>query len=215
MISFALLLAIGLISGFLASTPLGPINLLIAHSVLSNQKPSYAAFLTGVILTDVAFAAMAFLGWATFFSNNPLQHEWEIVGGIIIILFGVFFLRKSVLPNQFEDVEAAKSASNYEPTRTAREFLKGVILCGVNPGFIVFWVYIASQIQKYRMSTFDLPDIILLLLGVVLGNLLWFRLYIWILYKGSTRFKNHTLKFVRLGISLLLMVLGAFTVFNA
>ena len=115
--------------------------------------------------------------------------------------------------DQLDDRKAKDPIVRNAGVSTAGQFMKGVLLCGINPGFIVFWVYVASQIQSHELSTFTVGEVFALLVGVGLGNILWFRLYIWILHLGSARFKHHVLRYIRVGISLLLIALGAFTMF--
>ncbi len=211
--SLFILISTGTLAGFLASTPFGPINLLIAHSVLSGKNQGFAPFLTGVILTDVFFAALAFLGWASFFSQKELTSEWEIAGGLLIIALGGYFLKRSLTKEQLKSEDNAPAAPSIQfKIRAIRDFLKGVVLCGVNPGFILFWVFVASQIQKFNISEMSYPDISLLLIGVALGNILWFWFYLTILKYGSRKFSNHIIKYIRIAISLVLIVLGIFTI---
>lgn len=211
--SLFILISIGTLAGFLASTPFGPINLLIAHSVLSGKSQGFTPFLTGVILTDIFFAALAFLGWASFFSQKELTSEWEIAGGFLIIALGGYFLKQSLSKEQLKSENYAPVAPSIRfKIKAIRDFLKGVVLCGVNPGFILFWVFVASQIQKFNISDMSYLDTTFLLIGVALGNILWFWFYLTILKYGSRKFSSHIIKYIRIAISLVLVVLGIFTI---
>ena len=211
--SLFILISIGTLAGFLASTPFGPINLLIAHSVLSGKSRRFTPFLTGVILTDIFFAALVFLGWASFFSQKEFTSEWEIAGGFLIIALGGYFLKLSLSKEQLKSENYAPAIPSIRfKIKAIRDFLNGVVLCGVNPGFILFWIFVASQIKKFNISAMSNLDITLLLIGVALGNILWFKFYLTILKFGSRKFSNHIIKYIRVAISLVLVVLGIFTI---
>ena len=78
-LGFILLIGIGF--GIISSTPLGPINLLVAENYLSDKKVKIIPFLSGVILIDSIFGYLTFWGFEEFLS------DYELIGASICLLY--------------------------------------------------------------------------------------------------------------------------------
>ncbi len=93
-----------------------------------------------------------------------------------------------------------------------RDFTKGLVLCGSNPAFLLFWVYVATTLEKYGIEAVSFGKIVWVLVGIVIGDLLWFSLFIKLLKMGAERLKGKLIRGVRVAISFFLIVLGLSTV---
>ena len=74
-LSILLFFGIGLLAGFIASTPLGPINMVIANKVLSDNDWSMHWFVSGVVMVDTAVAVLALWGfqnWMIQLASNSI-----------------------------------------------------------------------------------------------------------------------------------------------
>jgi arginine exporter protein ArgO len=81
--------SIGIGFGIISSTPLGPINLLVAENYLSVKKVQIVPFLSGVILIDSIFGYLTFWGFDKFLSDYELVGAGiGIFGGLAIIALG-------------------------------------------------------------------------------------------------------------------------------
>lgn len=65
------MLSLGVGFGIISSTPLGPINLLVAENYLSKPKIKIIPFLFGVIIIDSIFGYLTFLGFEEFLVEAP------------------------------------------------------------------------------------------------------------------------------------------------
>ncbi len=201
------LLLSGSICGFISSSPPGPINLLIADSVIGVRALHQRAFIIGVILAELFLAAIAFWGYHRFYENPVFQKWAPLVGGILVTGLGVagFFVKE-------KRGEEGKEEKRYSGRKKSGDLLQGLFLCGSNPAFLVFWIYVMSALSYSGLAQGIPMKSIYLLMGIAIGNLAWFILFIHYLKLGVDRLKG-TLPWLRKGISLMLIILGLSGVF--
>ena len=194
-----MIIVIGLISGIVASAPIGPINLLVAEQVM-RKKYDLNYFVLGVVLVDVFFGALAFLGYHNFFVQYDLENLLIIIGSLFIVLIGVMGLLKkdSVKFSGFK----VKTPSHFA------QFMKGVILCGTNPAFLLFWIFVAGQINIYIGHELYTYQILIMLISIGAGTSLWFYIYINLLKRGTKKINLALVTKIRKGISLTLIIIG-------
>lgn len=202
--SLLLLLIISVICGVISSTPPGPINLYIAQKVLLKNNHGRSSILLGIVFADVLFAALAFTGYYTFLKDNNIE-KWIItLGSLLIIVLGIIqFIqnRKEVLVSKGKQPAISSLAS----------FIKGFLLCGSNPGFLLWWVFVASKYSEFSITVKSLFDVVVVISGIALGDFLWFRLYIWLMERGSGNLQPKNIILFQKIVSLLLVVLGIFS----
>ena len=212
------ILCIGIGFGVISSTPLGPINLLVAENYLSVKKVKILPFLSGVILIDSIFGYLTFWGFDKFLSDYKLVGTGiGILGGIAIISLGIIGVYQQVKGKHNPDKKIEIKKSIFLKSSTA-SFTKGFILCGSNPGFIAFWGWVAYNAKTWTgnaFPTFDIDYFNLLLfpIGIIIGDAIWFGVFTLLLKKGARRYSGSLIDKIRLFISWGLVVLGIFTLY--
>lgn len=201
------LLWVSLVAGFIASAPIGPVNLWTANLLISRGKNVVYWFLAGVILVDITYVFLGF--WVYFFISDkgiaPLSTGWEIVGGIFIMLVGFLFLVK----NQKKVTEQKlQTPSKYHPLRA---FVTGALLCASNSMLFVMWFFIASVYKSYSLEVENELALCTVLAGVLLGDLVWFSALVKVLEKGLTRIRPLNLRRLQNLIAVSLVLFGLFT----
>ena len=83
------LIVFGILFGFISSTPLGPINLLVANHYLSHKKLAIVPFIFGIILADLLLAFVAFMGFQSLLEGSKITAWVGAIGGVLVIVFGV------------------------------------------------------------------------------------------------------------------------------
>lgn len=211
-----ILFVFGISSGFISSTPLGPINLLIADHYLARPRLAVIPFIVGIILADVLIAFLAFWGYHVFIQETNVGPYVAIIGGLIVVVLGVVGLVGAFRSKKNE----AKTHEHLPKTagKKSLDFIKGVVLCGFNPGLLLFWVLMASALESItdnlfgKEYDFHTSYYLLVLLGIIIGEILWFILFIKLLKIGAQKFSNNILFYIRFSISALLVVLGFYLV---
>ena len=208
------LIVFGILFGFISSTPLGPINLLVANHYLSHKKLAIVPFIFGIILADLLLAFVAFMGFQSLLEGSKITAWVGAIGGVLVIVFGVLgivaaFNKKDT--SKENEVTLAVSAK-----KISGDFFKWMALCGLNPGLLVYWVAIASLQQGMFEDLFEEHItlgpllVIILLIGITLGEILWFVFFIKILKYGAKKFSDKILFYLRTVISGILILLGSY-----
>ena len=215
-LGFILFLGIGF--GIISSTPLGPINLLVAENYLSKPKVRIVPFLCGVILIDSIFGYLTFWGFEKFLSDYKfVGASIGIFGGLAIIALGIIGLYQQYKGKHDPNKKIEIKKNIFLKSSTA-SFSKGFILCGSNPGFIAFWGWVAYNAKTWTNQAFpdfeiNFYNLILFPIGIVIGDFLWFGLFTYLLKRGARRYSGSMIDKIRTFISWGLLALGIFTIY--
>src|SRR5947209_6404464 len=82
----------GMISGFMLSVPVGPINLTIMNE--GARRGFYWAFMIGMGATamEAIYCFIAFTGFSTFFSRGYVKAAMELFSFVFMLFLGIKFL---------------------------------------------------------------------------------------------------------------------------
>jgi threonine/homoserine/homoserine lactone efflux protein len=190
----------GAISGFFSSTPLGPINLWVAdHQLAKSPLRQLVSFLVAVILIDMLFAGAALWGHFTILQEDAELRWTGIITGLLTALLGVvLFIRAS-------SQRPAKTAHRFA---NASSFLQGLILTALNPAFVVFWIFVANMMIAKVDQQLAGMELATFLTGVMLGDVLWFLCFTWILAHVQKRSQASTLTRIRQVVGGVFIVIG-------
>lgn len=198
-----LLAACGALGGFVSSTPLGVINLWIVDSSIEASDRALKWFVLGVIVADVLYAALAAWGYHQFLQEGNLSRWMELIGGAFLVILGVANLRKAAA--------ARKSGAALPPAvgeRPFKDFTLGAFMCGSNPAFLMFWIYVIKKIEDGLAVTLTDASIIAFLGGIGLGDTLWFKLITTVVRRGRNAVNPRMLRLVSSGIAVVFVGFG-------
>lgn len=171
-ISFITAYLLGLLSGFLASIPLGPIGILCIQRTLNSGRNSGFVSGMGAAMADTIFATLAL--FCLSFINAFLEKYdfWvQVVGGMILIAFGVVTFRKKVPRTGRFQTHGRKNGKDY-----ISNFISVLLLTLTNPAYFLVYTMIFAALGMGG-AQYSIGADILLLLGVYTGtNLWWFTL---------------------------------------
>jgi len=198
----------GIISGIFSSIPIGPTNFWIANAVMPPAKPtsSIIAFVIGIMIMDVAYALTAFWGTHFFFEGDILNSWLGLTTGILLIGMGGLEWKSIQYPSpvkvQTKTTQAAGIAGH--------GFLG--ILFGVNPGFILYWIAFTSLLTNWGIGTTGQTFVILISLGIVVGDIIWYWGFAATVMKGAKRLSEERLKILRFIIIAILILFGLYLI---
>jgi threonine/homoserine/homoserine lactone efflux protein len=204
-----LILTAGILGGISSSAPLGIINLWITDAVLSKNEHKITWFIVGVIIADAGHAAMASWGYHEFLQEGGFDRWIGLLGGAFIAGMGLWSLRPTLKATQSTVTLPAPSY------RKAHEFGLGLMMCGLNPGFLVFWMFIIDQIEKRLAAQVDGASLVAFLSGIIVGDILWFSVIIYLARKGRAHVDPKVLKLIRSGIAASFVALGVFAMYRS
>lgn len=203
---YLLIFGIGLIMAFLASAPVGPVNLYLANYMLTKPHKAVQNYIWGVITADFTYIGIA--SGAYFFwlqdSGITLSPFWSIFSGVFIVILGLITLFKNQIP-LFKQAKLHPILSNHS------DFGFGLMVCGSNVLLLMFWGFMSSILANNGMEINTLGKFLIWLMGILVGDLLWFKGFVWFLQPKLNKLSltwTHRLQYL---IAFSLIVLGLLT----
>ncbi|MFW0736755.1 LysE family translocator [Flavobacterium sp. T12S277] len=193
----------GLPWGLFLSFMVGPVFFILLETSITKGFRAAIVFDLGVVLGDIFFIAIAYLGSYRLIQSLKDKPALFIFGGIIMLAYGIISfvrLRKEEKIND-EEIDRDIIKRNYGSL-----FVKGFLLNIINIGVLGFWLAVIISVgpklemQNSRMFTFFTSVIITYLLVDCLKILLAKQL-------KSKMTPTNILK-IKKGISIVLMVFG-------
>lgn len=145
----------GLLIGFGASIPIGPINILIMNQALKSYK---SALLIGIgaMSADITYFLLLFFGFINFIDEKFLNYL-ALIGSLFLIFISLSIFRQKKINLTTNEV--------IDKTSLLKSYLKGYLLTLLNPYTIGFWLSVATYIA--------IKSTLIMLIGIVIAITLW------------------------------------------
>ncbi|MDX9941450.1 MAG: LysE family transporter [Bacteroidales bacterium] len=150
----------GVILGFTMAFLIGPTFISLVQTSIHRGFPSGVQFAMGVVLSDLVFIALSYLGALQIFQNESNQVTMGFIGGLILMGFGaVTFTRKYVMPAPVS-IEVRVSGRGI-----LKYVMKGFFMNIFNPFLLVFWI----GVMGIASSKYSIPsrEILVFFAGVI------------------------------------------------
>lgn len=173
-------LIFGLLLGWGAAIPLGPMNLEMIRRNLHFGTIYGVALGAGACSADLTYLFLLALGALTILTHHLILQVVGFVGSCILLWFGYSALKLETIPlnNALDQKLNAKAPSHH--------LMEGYVLTLLNPFTILFWASVSTQIAIMAKST--IYAIWYAGLGVLLGTLSWI-----IVLNSGLHFTRHRL----------------------
>lgn len=152
----------GVILGITLAFLVGPAFISLIQTSIYRGFVSGMQFAFGIILSDFVLIALIYLGALKVLSNFKHQILVGIIGGFILILFGIYTYRRKA--------KISKSSTINLPLRPANIFkyvFKGFFINILNPFLIIFWLSVVSLVSaKYGVRS---PELSIFFAGTLGG----------------------------------------------
>lgn len=200
---------IGLLIGFVAAIPLGPVNVFVISQAL--KRDFFHGFLAGLTTAfmDAVFCFVALAGLLHF--DIPPDSRVNVLLKILTaaILAGVavrLYLesRKFTLP----------AANGKVPPAAARPILGVLLLYVTNPSIYAFWFAVAGSMNAHQVVVADGWTAALFALSCGAGAVAWYLLLVRFVCSRQGRITPVTFKRLLLGLALLFLGFTAYTVLS-
>jgi threonine/homoserine/homoserine lactone efflux protein len=139
--------------GLVLCIAIGPSFFALIQTSIRNGFHSGAALAFGIFLSDLLCVALAYLGASRLFDNPHNKLLIGVIGGTVLIVFGIYNLQKKTIVVQ-ENIDIKK---NFSISLTV---LKGFLLNILNPAVFLLWMgwmgLISSRgdFKPYHVVTF-------------------------------------------------------------
>ncbi len=139
----------GVVSGLVLALLIGPVFFTIIQTSIERGFRSGIFVAVGVSLSDAVYIVISYLGLATFLDNESSKSYLAYGGGIVLLIFGFYYL-----------FVKSRSLSNFDPEkidyRSPLKLIgKGFIINGLSPMVLFFWlatVGVATSEFGYRQT---------------------------------------------------------------
>ena len=128
----------GMLFGLIISVLVGPVFFTLIQTSLQEGFKAGAHLAFGVMLSDAAYIVLSYFFASQIHIEGGNKLLVGIIGGIILMGFGVFQATKKI-----------KTAEINQPARAvhARYAVKGFLMNATNPSVILFWLSAVSQVK--------------------------------------------------------------------
>jgi threonine/homoserine/homoserine lactone efflux protein len=178
----------GFIFGLFLSVPVGPVNFSIINEGARRGFQWAILISLGAVVMEVIYCALAFTGFASFFSRGPVKVAMELFSFVFLLYLGFKFLlaRHIEVSNKIEKrIE--------EKLRPHSAFMTGFVRVMGNPGVFLGWIVLAANFIWRGWVEPTGAGKLACIIGVAIGTGLWFFGLSYAVSRGHKKFNEKTL----------------------
>ena len=193
----------GLPWGIFLSFMIGPVFFILIETSITKGFRAALAFDLGVVLGDIFFIGVAYLGSYRLIASLKDKPALFIFGGIVMVAYGIisFVKLKKQAKIQYEAIDDEIIKKNYGSL-----LAKGFFLNVINIGVLGFWLAIIISVgPKLDMQT---PRMLTFFTSVILTYLLVDCLKIVLAKQLKSKLTPPNILKIKKGISIVLIVFG-------
>lgn len=184
----------GLLIGLIFGLPVGAVGTLTLQRTINYN--SKVGFITGLgsSVADILYACIGVFG-ISIISYFLIKHQIviNIIGSIFIFVMGIQTIKKQA------ELKKEKTANGL-----GKIFLSSFVIGITNPATILSFIFAFSYFNI--MENIKLLNGILLLLGVLIGTLIWWTILVFIGNKLKKNINENRLKIINIVFGVLLIV---------
>lgn len=156
---------IGLLLGWAAAIPIGPINLEVIRRNLRFGSRFGVNFGLGACSADMTYFILLLTGALMILQHKLVLRIVGIIGALILLWFGIAALRLKPV-----SVVADDEVTKKDP-KASHHYLQAYVMTLLNPMTIVFWASVSTQIAA--LAYHGAASAIYVGVGVLLGTVSW------------------------------------------
>ncbi len=178
----------GLISGFLVSIPVGPINVTIIHEG-AERGFRWAVFIgAGSVLMEAIYCALGFAGFSELFTTNIARATLQLASFALMAYLGVKYLFAKEVKTTSRSAERIE-----ERLHPHTAFMTGFVRTLGNPGVLLLWVALSATFLSHEWVDPNWTSKALCIGGVAAGGLVWFTLLSYVVSVGHRHLSDQTM----------------------
>jgi threonine/homoserine/homoserine lactone efflux protein len=179
---------VGFVTGFLASIPIGPINITIINEG-ARKGFHWALFIgLGAVAMDVIYCSLSFASFSSLLKSKTATAAMELFSFVLMVFLGVKYLRlHSIAPT------SKRAARVEERLHPHSAFMTGFVRVLGNPGILLMWITISATFISNEWVQVEWYSKGACVLGVALGASAWFFLVSYAVSRKHKEFSEQTL----------------------
>lgn len=201
----------GCLVGFTLAFMIGPALFMLLQTSMQKGFGAGASFSLGVFLSDTIALFLIFQGLNNFLGSDPRENMWfNLIGGIVLIIFGTFtFLRKQnpdVRKDVASRVQMEQSSSYYI------YILKGFFLNISNPG--IWFIWITALVAVSANYTQNPEHVLIFFASILLTVLILDMGKAFIAHRLSAFLSPKVIPMINKIVGVILISIGAYLLIN-
>ncbi len=182
----------GLILGFGAAVPLGPINLLIMNEALKSYKKAVAIGF-GAMSADLTYLFLILYGISNYLQEDIVLNVLSGIGG-----FFLTYLAFLIFKGRNDHIHTMKVSKE---STLLSNYIKGYILTLLNPYTVLFWL----SVTTYSTTTQSLG---MTVFGMITAILFWVMLMPYIIHMKRSLISDKVSSIIATISSLIILLFG-------
>lgn len=169
------LLLIGIFTAFIGSSIPGLLNMTVVKIGKQEGTKSAYTFMSGTAVT-IAIQVYLAIFLAKFIDfNDEVTKIFREVGLAVFVVITVYFL---FFAKKQDQKKKKKKLEQQGDVKQKNKFIYGLLLSSINVFPIPFYVFLSATLVSYNISVFGQPNSSIFALGVVIGSMIIFGLYL-------------------------------------
>jgi len=161
-------------SGALAPGPL--FFAVVAHGAKSGARGGLI-FSVGHAVIEFSLVMLLALGLLSFVTEPAVKIVIGVVGGTALLVFGVLQIRETLTSRYNQPSEGAVLSKN--------PLLLGFLFTGLNPYFIIWWLFVGVKLVFDSLAFASLPGVVLMYVAHVWMDYVWLTAVAYLAKKGT------------------------------
>lgn len=165
--------------------------------------------ITGHAILELVTIVLLFLGAGAFLSTNIAQIVIGLVGGIVLVIFGISMIK---------DVIQGKAKLNVQEKggeHSGGLILNGIVISVLNPYFLIWWTVVGLGLMLAAYSAFGIIGIAIFFAGHMLADFSWYLLVSFFVSHTRKIINEKAYKIIVIVLALVLICFGAKFLINA
>jgi threonine/homoserine/homoserine lactone efflux protein len=205
---------VGLFVAFVASLPLGPVNLAVIQAALNKGRRAAYTIAFGAVFTEVLYCAMAVLGTHLIFSNQAAEAQALLylkIASVPLLFALAYYDLTRIIPRPRLQIEGQVIKRNKV---LQSGFLLGFSLNLFNPVLLPYWFGISSYLSARGWLENTQGPLYLYVLGVAAGTFGVMALITQIALNRNRSLSYRTRVYISRGIGMLFFVFAIYQCFD-
>lgn len=144
----------GILLGLTMAIMLGPALFSLLQTSIHRGFRAGMYMTFGIFLSDVLLVALSYLGVSSIITERDNTIIFGVIGGVVMILFGLFTFRKKSPIKASPELEVPLPV---EPVKPIKYMIKGFLLNILNPFLLIFWMgwmaYVGNTFGPHSTET--------------------------------------------------------------
>jgi threonine/homoserine/homoserine lactone efflux protein len=154
--------------GLVLAMLIGPVFFALIRTSIDKGFRSGAYLAAGIALSDSLVLFLMYFGVSQFASHPTFQTGLGLVGGGMMIAFGLMPFIKSRLQKRFTNAEIAETEHIINTPPGIRFVLEGLLLNMLNPFVYIFWIGTVGTLSVIIHQDYTDYDAFIFFLGTIL-----------------------------------------------